>query len=162
MCVRARMCNNYFSQYISQCSQLIFSLLGCSNLVREVITFWIELLQTFNSRKVRPPWRPPVIMYTDACDQGGGMITNEERGYVNWRIDMPSIARSHINVKETMAVILAGMSSSTWIIHLHAQQLTKASAKVSRQYPTGQNPTVQNLPGHNPTVQNTTGHNPRK
>ena len=46
-------------------------------------------------------------MYTDTRDQGGGMITSEDWGYVNWRIDMPSIARSHINVKETMAVILA-------------------------------------------------------
>ena len=35
------------------------------------------------------------------------MITNEDWGYGNWRIDMPSVARSNINVTETMAVTLA-------------------------------------------------------
>ncbi|KAK2149183.1 hypothetical protein LSH36_463g04022 [Paralvinella palmiformis] len=47
---------------------------------RDDITFWLELLQTLNSSEIRPPWRAPVIMNTDACDQGGGMITNDGWG----------------------------------------------------------------------------------
>ncbi|KAK2138680.1 hypothetical protein LSH36_2617g00013 [Paralvinella palmiformis] len=36
---------------------------------REDITFWLELLQAFNCREISPPWIPPVIMYTDVCNQ---------------------------------------------------------------------------------------------
>jgi len=50
---------------------------------RQDIAFLLDLLQAFNSREIHQPWRAPLIMNTDACDQGGGMITSEDWGYVN-------------------------------------------------------------------------------
>ena len=36
------------------------------------------------------------------------MITNDHWGYVNWRIDMPNVPRSYVNVKKNpMTIILA-------------------------------------------------------
>ena len=74
---------------------------------RKDITWWLEFLPVFNSRGIRPPQQQTVPLVTDACNQGGGMICPFDWAYVNWKLDMPSMSTSHINVKETMAVILS-------------------------------------------------------
>jgi hypothetical protein len=47
--------------------------------------------------------KPITCLQTDACLQGGegGFL------YVNWGIDLPQFQNYHINIKETMAIVLS-------------------------------------------------------
>ena len=78
-----------------------------NNAFRQDISWWLTFLTVFNSRGIRAQRREPSAVYTYACNQGAGIITDNNWSYINWKLDMPSVSSTHINVKETMAVILA-------------------------------------------------------
>ena len=80
-----------------------------NNAFKQDISWWLTFLTVFNSRGIRSQRCEPSSVYTDACNQGAGIITDNNWSYINWKLDMPSVSRqhTHINVKETMAVILA-------------------------------------------------------
>jgi len=51
---------------------------------------------------------PPVHMvYSDACDSGGGFCHQGDWAYVNWAVDFPEVPKRHINYYETIVAVLA-------------------------------------------------------
>ena len=74
--------------------------------VRQDIEWWIQFLPVFNSKEFRNN-ASAVFLHTDSSSEGAGMLTDTDWSYVNWKRDMPQMQNQHINVKETMAVIIA-------------------------------------------------------
>ena len=53
-------------------------------------------------------YKPPVhFVQFDACNQGSGMIFNQDWCYVDWQIDMPQVNSLHINCKEAISAVMA-------------------------------------------------------
>ena len=71
------------------------------------IEWWLNYIDHFNCTYMLRPPGPTVDVYTDACGSGAGMVTHNDWAYVNWQSDMPEILDTHINVKETVAVVAA-------------------------------------------------------
>ena len=51
--------------------------------------------------------RPKVYLFKDACDTGEGMVAPFDWAHLNWEADMPHVTTEHINVKETLAALMA-------------------------------------------------------
>jgi hypothetical protein len=65
-------------------------------------------MQVFNgSVRILEEKNPVTSMQTDACIEGGGGHFNCDYFYVNWNLDLPVLAEEHINVKETVTIVLA-------------------------------------------------------
>lgn len=71
------------------------------------IQWWLKCLDTFNTKPIINDYSNTIHIYTDACTQGGGILAPFDWCYIDWRLDTPKLANEHINVKETMAVIIA-------------------------------------------------------
>ena len=71
------------------------------------LQWWIDFLPLFNgSVHILDP-RPVRSLCTDACNTGCGGYFAGDYFYVNWTTDLPEMTEQHINVKETMAIVLA-------------------------------------------------------
>ena len=64
---------------------------------------FVKFMNMFNGTVKFLDLKPITCLQTDACLQGGegGFL------YVNWGIDLPQFQNYHINIKETMAVVLS-------------------------------------------------------
>ena len=71
------------------------------------LQWWSRFLEVFNGKRIIHQTVPTYVAAVDACPVGGGMVFQEDWSYVNWSYDFPSISKSHINVKETAATLLA-------------------------------------------------------
>jgi len=71
------------------------------------IQWWIQCLKIFNKKSLLPKDTSTIPIFTDACKDGAGMLCPFDWAYVDWPLDVPALSKEHINVKETMAVILA-------------------------------------------------------
>ena len=54
-----------------------------------------------------PQGTAPFEVFTDACNIGAGMNYGSDWNYVNFELDLPQVAKLHINHKETVAIVLA-------------------------------------------------------
>ena len=75
--------------------------------IRADIDFWLEFLPVFNWKYMNTFVSQPHVVFTDASDQGGGVVSASDWAYFNWRTDLPQCADAHINVKETLTAIMA-------------------------------------------------------
>ena len=71
------------------------------------VLFWLQYLKTFNCKRFLQEVKPTIHIFTDACQQGAGIVTPWGWQYLNWSIDMPSLQHAHINIKETVVALLA-------------------------------------------------------
>jgi len=71
------------------------------------VKWWLDALRVFNTKYILQHHADIIPLYTDACTAGAGMLAPFDWAHVDWSIDIPGLAPEHINVKETMAVILA-------------------------------------------------------
>lgn len=71
------------------------------------ISWWSNFMSTFNGKSLLLDSRPMGAVYTDACLEGGGGHWGENWFYVNWNVDCPLFADSHINIKEVLAAVIA-------------------------------------------------------
>jgi hypothetical protein len=71
------------------------------------ISWWQNFMEFFNGRSVITDNSCPIAAYTDACQEGGGGHCGDKWFYVNWNLDCPKFASSHINVKEVLAAVSA-------------------------------------------------------
>ena len=86
-----------------------------SNEFQQDIAWWIKALLVYPGKSVF--YKPPVhFVQFDACNQGSGMIFNQDWCYVDWQIDMPQVNSLHINCKEAIS---AEMAARRWA-HLWA------------------------------------------
>lgn len=70
------------------------------------IQWWLHCLDTFNSTNIIDQ-KHTISLFTDACTKGGGILGPFGWYYIDWQLDTPHLAPQHINIKETMAVIIA-------------------------------------------------------
>lgn len=78
-----------------------------TNEFRQDLLWWISFMDTFNGTVSFLDRRPIKNIWTDACNSGGGGFYQGDYFYVNWNADLPQIRNEHINVKETIAIVLA-------------------------------------------------------
>lgn len=78
------------------------------------LNWWIQFIHEFNGTVNFINNKPITNIQTDACNFGGGAFFNSDYFYINWKIDMPAVADFHINIKETVTLILA-------LFHWHEQ-----------------------------------------
>ena len=71
------------------------------------INWWLKYIVTFNCVKLLVPTKTDVALYTDASNEGAGMLWEYDWAYLNWKIDAPFIHEEHINIKETFTVVAA-------------------------------------------------------
>lgn len=71
------------------------------------IHWWIQYLHAFNCKTYAPIITQEVVIQSDACSQGAGvLIPDFDWMYAMWKCDLPHMSNMHITCKETMAVIL--------------------------------------------------------
>jgi hypothetical protein len=69
--------------------------------------WWISFMSIFNGTcRIQDP-RPITSLQTDASSEGGGGYYNGDYFYINWPLDLPAFAVTHINVKEFTAIFLS-------------------------------------------------------
>ena len=90
--------------------------------MREDLLWWDNFLTVFNGKSWFHPTSRWVNVYTDASGRGGGMVWGQDWAFVDWDVDFPEAAESHINVKETLAI---GLAVRKW-----APQWTHASVVI--------------------------------
>ena len=73
--------------------------------VKDDLQWWITVLKYTNSTPIRKTACPKITVFTDACQNAGGIMCHNDWAYLNWNIDLPNLSSKHINVKETMAVM---------------------------------------------------------
>lgn len=71
------------------------------------IRWWINILRYTNSAPIRKKSSPKTIVFTDASQKAGGIVSDSDWAYFEWDKDLPQWSSKHINVKETLAIILA-------------------------------------------------------
>jgi len=71
------------------------------------IEWWLQCLDHFNQTRIMRSDGPEINVFTDACNAGAGMVTQNDWAYIDWKLDQPSMTAAHINIKETMAIIHA-------------------------------------------------------
>ncbi|CAG2207782.1 unnamed protein product [Mytilus edulis] len=71
------------------------------------ISWWINFMSVFNGTVKFMDFKPITSLQTDASSLGGGGYYNGDYFYVNWAIDFPAFRKEHINIKETLAVVLS-------------------------------------------------------
>ena len=74
---------------------------------RKDLHWWIPFIGSFNGTVRFLDPRPIRNIMTDACNSGGGAYFNGDYYYVHWKTDSHEAVPQHINVKETLAIILA-------------------------------------------------------
>ncbi|VDI82590.1 Hypothetical predicted protein [Mytilus galloprovincialis] len=71
------------------------------------ISWWLNFMSVFNGTVKFIDFKPITSLQTDASSLGGGGYYNGDYFYVNWAIDFPAFRKEHINIKETLAVVLS-------------------------------------------------------
>lgn len=71
------------------------------------ILWWRKCVHIFNGTSFMLDCCPVTSVQTDACIEACGGYHEGDFYYCNWMCDMPVMVGEHINVKETMGVILA-------------------------------------------------------
>lgn len=71
------------------------------------ISWWLNFMSVFNGTVKFIDFKPITSLQTDASSLGGGGYYNGDYFYVNWAIDFPVFRKEHINIKETLAVVLS-------------------------------------------------------
>jgi len=71
------------------------------------IAWWVKFMNMFNGTVKFLDLKPITCLQTDACLQGGAGYYEGYFFYVNWDIDLPQFKNYHINIKETMAIVLS-------------------------------------------------------
>ena len=71
------------------------------------IEWWRHFLETFNRKCIIQHRQPVTHVYTDACQEGAGLVTDGDWAYLHWDLDAPAVKSMHINHKETMAIVAA-------------------------------------------------------
>jgi len=74
---------------------------------RADVEWWLAGLDIFNTKHIISHKSQAIPIFTDACTAGAGMVMPLDWAYIDWDLDAPALSAEHINVKETMAVILA-------------------------------------------------------
>lgn len=80
-----------------------------SNPLRGDIEWWYHFMQVFNGKSLLLHENPIHSVLTDACDNGAGCYFNGDWLYINWELDYPELKDTHINNKETLAVVFSAM-----------------------------------------------------
>jgi hypothetical protein len=83
-----------------RCHHAISSKYSDDKSILAFLLFTFDKLSIKRLTKVLPP-------LTDACLQGGAGYYEGDFFYVNWDIDLPQFKNYHINIKETMAIVLS-------------------------------------------------------
>lgn len=71
------------------------------------LAWWLIFMKTFNGKAQILDNRPVTSIQCDACTEGGGAAFLNDFFYINWALDMPDVAPLHINLKETVIIVLA-------------------------------------------------------
>lgn len=71
------------------------------------LDWWIDFIHVFNGSVKFVDSKPVTNLQTDACQHGGGAFFDSDFFYINWKLDLPAVADFHINLKETITLILA-------------------------------------------------------
>ncbi|CAG2224869.1 unnamed protein product [Mytilus edulis] len=67
-------------------------------------------MNVFNGTVTFLDSKPVTCLQTDACLHGGaGYYEGDFFFYVNWDTDLPNFKNYHINIKETMSIVLSAM-----------------------------------------------------
>ena len=75
--------------------------------IKADVLWWIHCLNVFNTKSFVTKNARTHHVFTDACAEGAGMVTDYDWAYVNFSKDVPWLYAHHINVKETMATIFS-------------------------------------------------------
>ncbi|XP_069109611.1 uncharacterized protein, partial [Argopecten irradians] len=71
------------------------------------VNWWRVGLSAFNGvAMLLDDDSPPAVIYTDACNDGGGGHWGDDWFYCNWDIDLPHVSSLHINQKEILSVLI--------------------------------------------------------
>lgn len=73
------------------------------------LDWWIQFMEHFNGSVYFLDQKPITSLQTDACTQGCAGYYAGDYFYTNWDLDFPEMSNEHINIKETMAVILSAL-----------------------------------------------------
>jgi hypothetical protein len=71
------------------------------------IAWWVKFMNMFNGTVKCLDLKPITCLQTDACLQGGAGYYEGDFFYVNWDIDLPQFKNYHINIKETLTIVLS-------------------------------------------------------
>lgn len=71
------------------------------------LEWWLKFMKTFNGRTCILDNKPISSLQCDACSEGGGATFLGDFFYINWTLDMPDVAPLHINLKETIIIVIA-------------------------------------------------------
>ncbi|VDI43606.1 Hypothetical predicted protein [Mytilus galloprovincialis] len=66
-------------------------------------------MNVFNGTVTFLDTKPVTCLQTDACLHGGAGYYEGDFFYVNWDTDLPNFKNYHINIKETMSIVLSAM-----------------------------------------------------
>ncbi|CAG2248201.1 unnamed protein product [Mytilus edulis] len=66
-------------------------------------------MNVFNGTVTFLDSKPVTCLQTDACLHGGAGYYEGDFFYVNWDTDLPNFKNYHINIKETMSIVLSAM-----------------------------------------------------
>ena len=68
---------------------------------------WIDFMDVFNGTVKFIDAQPVTSLQTDASSGGGAGYFQGDYFYANWALDLPRFQSAHINIKETLAIILS-------------------------------------------------------
>ena len=70
------------------------------------IQLWVSVMDHFPGKRIIHNHNVHTV-FIDSCNTGCGAIHGLDWLYVNWDMDLPDLAKAHINVKETVTSIFA-------------------------------------------------------
>lgn len=71
------------------------------------LTWWHTMMQTYNGKPVLINKQLIYGLQTDACMTGAGAFFQNDWIYCNWQLDWPVATDLHINLKETLSIIIS-------------------------------------------------------
>ena len=78
-----------------------------SNAFKADIQWWQQFLKVFNGKTMFIKHSMINTVQVDACNMGSGICYQSDWMYTNWLLDLPDLAKCHINLKEAISVVLA-------------------------------------------------------
>ncbi|CAG2223258.1 unnamed protein product [Mytilus edulis] len=81
------------------------------------LKWWVNFMNVVNGTVTFLDSEPVTCFQTDACLHGGaGYYEGDFFFYVNWDTDLPNFKNYHINIKETMAIVLSAMWTNKRVV----------------------------------------------
>lgn len=71
------------------------------------LDWWLHFMHFFNGKTRILDNKAISPLQCDACSEGGGAVFLGDFLYINWAVDMPEVAPLHINLKETIIIVVA-------------------------------------------------------